>query len=48
METLFCGYIGKIQVVNELRKRSYIMLSVWEGKNQTLYHVCGKERGGYI
>lgn len=44
-EALSCGYIGKIQLVCELRGvRRRILLSVWEYKNQTLHFMCGKER----
>lgn len=42
-EALSCGYIGEVQLVNELRReRMLIILSDWEYK--TLHFMCGKEK----
>lgn len=45
MKALSCGHIGEIPLVNELRREGrQIILSVWECKNQTSHHTCGREK----
>ena len=44
-EPVSCGYIGKMQLADELRReRSLIILIVWEYKYQTLHFMWGKEK----